>query len=457
MKILKNCLFGFAGLLLVVVLGAVIFFSTFDLNRYLEPITAQASAALGRKVTIEHAGLDLNIFKGIGLQLNNVQIADDVLFGAKEFFKLGEMTASLDTMAFLTKREIIVTSIVLSKITVHIIRDDKGVINAQLIGVRSLEAAVPGKTISDPQASAPLVLPLFLVKSISINDSTLIFDDTNKAMPLHLVAEQIKLRIDDLSMSGNNNIHMKANVNALSFQIADVTVLVRSIVPELTLDLSTLKLNGQLNIDLQGGEIQNLDLTSMILSKLTPIAVVGPMLSEMLQGSMGDLKLQNKTIIHSFTLNAPIKEGIMDIQTMHADATPIVVDAKGSVDLTRLNVDVGVNVKVSAELTQKLIKSASPLKGLVNDAQELLIPGKVSGIVPKLGYSPDLVFISKKIGSSEAADALGKQLDKVIEKNPEVGNLLNSVLGGGQKNDASNSDPESSKKMIKGLFNKILK
>jgi hypothetical protein len=114
----------------------------------------------------------------------------------------------------------------------------------------------------------------------------------------------------------------------------------------------------------------------------------------------------------------------------------------------------------------------------VDQEGSLYIPGKLSGIIPKVSYAPDLEYISKKVASNEAADAVGQQLDKVLEKNPEVRDILNAVLGG-VKEESTSVPPETkpftegaatsdqvqepqegstkAKKLINNIFNQILK
>ena len=551
MKILKYVLICIGIFILLAVLGVFIFINTFDLNKYITPITAQASNVLGRKVSVGHADLHLDLFKGVDLQVQNVVIADDQAYGTAPFFTLGKFSASLDTIALLTRKEILLTSIQISDMYVRIIKDEKGAINAQTITVQPATKETTGNVSTTTSNVTPIpALPVLIVKSITLEKSTVIFDDQNKAFPLHVPLEHISITVDrfsltdgfpikvnaaflsdvpniiinanmkidlaqmsvrtnDLDLSadlsslilsrvktisstfakmpmpeslkgslnitvepftasskGLDHLNAKADLNDLAFTFSDMPVHVRKVTIDTALDLSRPAINGVFNADLNEGVLQRFSLTQTVLAKLTLIPVLGPMMAEVLHNGSGQVTTQDdKTVIHSATLRTTLREGNMEVRTLNVNASPLNVDGHGKIDLSRMSVDLSLDARLSAVESQKLINSAKPLQGLLNDSMEIIIPGKLYGIVPHISYAPELSLITKKIATSQTSDQLGAQLDKVIQKNPEVGGLLNAVFGGTSSKDhgttQSSDDPKSegrsSEQLIKGLLNKVLK
>ena len=87
-------------------------------------------------------------------------------------------------------------------------------------------------------------------------------------------------------------------------------------------------------------------------------------------------------------------------------------------------------VYIAADLSAHLSNSIPPLKGILDQDQRLYIPGKISGQAPGVRYSPDMEYLGKKIVTSEGVKQISDQLDKVLNKNPQVKEILNNVLNG---------------------------
>ena len=546
MKLFINIFITLIVIIVLIGIAAFIFISTFDLNKYINPISNQASEALGRQVNIGYAKLHLDIFKGIDLHLKNITIAEDEHFGKKDFVRLEALTTSLDVQALISRHEIVLTSVELSGLHVNIIRDEKGTINAQTIGP---ESTVVDQSIVQPSTptsstqlpSVPPSMPQLLVKNIRITNSGLDYEDKNPSMPLHIPINQIAMNIDNfsliepfavtfkaavLSKSPNVDVHTnvvlnivqfaamvkdlnatsdlalidfsqfktampswsqipwptsargafkfkadpftistkglsgikaQANVDNFALNVLEYPLSLQSLSSNIDIDLSKSDLSGRVDVTATSGKIEHLNLTNIILSKLNGISVIGLVLSELVKGGLVDLALGDKTLINGAMFDSKFGDGVITINTFNLNTQPMVIDGQGNVQLKGLNVDVMTNISMSTEITQKLSKSAKPLQGLVNDKGSIFIPGRISGVIPKVSYSPDIAYITQKLGTSEAVDALGKQLDKVIEKNPEVGNILNAVFGKESTGTTQENAGESSKDSIKGFLNKVLK
>lgn len=234
------------------------------------------------------------------------------------------------------------------------------------------------------------------------------------------------------------------------------------------------QLKGHIEANVGEGIVEKLNIATSVLGKLGQIPVIGAALTEVINGSLREVLGGDTTAINKGSLVVNLAEGQATIDTLNLDTKPLIVDGKGTLNLTDLSTEIPLQVIFAADISQKMIKGVEQLQGLANEQGQIMIPGKISGTVPNVGYSPDLTYITKKVATNEAANALGQQLDKALEKNPEVRNLLNSVFGGNkstsqdttnQVNEGNATEPTENtesqgsdgKKMINNLFNSILK
>ncbi len=523
MKILKNVLLGIVALIVVLIVAVFIFISTFDLNKYLGPITTQASNALGRQVLIEKAKLSLSLSKGVDLNIINVLVAEDARFGPEAFLKIGQIDATLDLNELIFKHGIVITSMQLSNLHVNIIRDEKGMINAAAIGPKSTESSSTSTT--NVATSSSPTIPDFIVRRISIINGVVDYTDKAPDMPMRIIVDKVNVNIDDFSLTqdfpialqaavlsqtvnffvkakvsidalkqsaqvkdlsvnsdlallnmqhvkvalpslaqmpwpsnvagalsatlepinvsakGLSGVNAKVRLQQLSFKEADITIGLNSIYSEIEMDLSKPDLSGRVDALVLEGEIKDFNVTKALLNQLSAVPVVGPVLLEATKGNLPDLQMSNKTIINGSELKSTIAKGNYKIQKFTLSMDQVSLEAQGAVALANMQVDIPVKAMIEKELSSKLIKSVKQIEGLLNDNGSIQISGRISGIVPKVGFSADVNDIAKKVATSEATNALGEQLDKVIEKNPELGNILG----------------DSSKETIKGLLNSILK
>ncbi len=235
------------------------------------------------------------------------------------------------------------------------------------------------------------------------------------------------------------------------------------------------QLKGHIEANVGEGIVEKLNIATSVLGKLGQIPVIGAALTEVINGSLREVLGGDTTAINKGSLIVNLAEGQATIDTLNLDTKPLIVDGKGTLNLTDLSTEIPLQVIFATDISQKMIKGVEQLQGLANEQGEIMIPGKISGTVPNVGYSPDLTYITKKVATNEAANALGQQLDKALEKNPEVRNILNSVFGGNKAKttEATNqvdegattqpadttegADSQGSKKIINNLFNSILK
>ncbi len=114
---------------------------------FLPIVEAQASAALGRKVTAQH--LHVQLGRTTTMALDDVQIANAEGFPAdKPFVQIAKLTVAADVMAYLHGRQIVLPQIVLDQPVVEADQDASGKANWTLAIARSS----PDNAPADPDA-----------------------------------------------------------------------------------------------------------------------------------------------------------------------------------------------------------------------------------------------------------------------------------------------------------------
>ncbi|MEJ1974801.1 MAG: AsmA family protein [Acetobacteraceae bacterium] len=114
---------------------------------FLPIVEAQASAALGRKVTAQH--LHVQLGRTTTMALDDVQIANAEGFPAdKPLVQIAKLTVAADVMAYLHGRQIVLPQIVLDQPMVEAAQDASGKANWTL----AIAGSSPGDAPADPNA-----------------------------------------------------------------------------------------------------------------------------------------------------------------------------------------------------------------------------------------------------------------------------------------------------------------
>lgn len=205
MKKLKVFLIVIAGLILVLIIAAVIFLMTFDINRYKTQIVSQADAALGRKVDFEKAKLAFSLKQGVSLKVMNLRIAEDPLFGKDDFLSVKEASFAIDALGFIFNKKVDISGILIDSPRIRLIRDKDGSLNVNSLARPEKKAKAAGKTttVSSPakEVSSPAALPALLISTLRMNGGTLIYLDQGLTPPLSLEINQISLAANKISLS----------------------------------------------------------------------------------------------------------------------------------------------------------------------------------------------------------------------------------------------------------------
>ncbi len=121
-----------------------------------------------------------------------------------------------------------------------------------------------------------------------------------------------------------------------------------------------------------------------------------------------------------------VEEGVLYLDEAIVSSKVFDLLAKGSMNYL-LAVDMQTKLHLSVEASQAVSEQVKELGYLMDEEKRIAINAGISGTIPKLSYKPDVDL--KRIGTNALVEEGSKQLQKVIEQNPEVGAIINDVLG----------------------------
>ncbi len=245
MKKLKVVLIVFVALIVLLVLGVIIFLKTLDTEKIKLQITQQLTTLINRPVTIGNISFALSPTKGIALSVRQFSIADLPEFSSENFLSVKSINLDLDLGLFLSKRQILVSSVDISSPKINLIRTKDGKMNVPTVvdnNKVSVNLGVPiykqeTKTIARilQKLNTSLVesveaadqvsndsLSQLLIKVIHIKDGQLIFTDQLLSPAIIIPIEQISLEMNSVTLnkpfefkfdgslwSNEQNIHAK--------------------------------------------------------------------------------------------------------------------------------------------------------------------------------------------------------------------------------------------------------
>ncbi len=209
MKILKTILISLFVLVAVLIIAAVVFIKTFDVNRFKPQIINQASKALNRRIDFERAKLALSLQQGISLKISNLVIAEDPAFGKGDFFAVKDISLAVDVLKYLSKKEVNVPNVLIDSPRVTIIRQKDGSINAQTIAQASQNKNESTKPAINP---APLAIPAVFISYIKLNHGIVKFIDHSFEPPLQLEISDLNISLNKISLTEPFPITVEASI-----------------------------------------------------------------------------------------------------------------------------------------------------------------------------------------------------------------------------------------------------
>lgn len=264
---------------------------------------------------------------------------------------------------------------------------------------------------------------------------------------------------------GNLNIEELADVKAMPVVVkgkvnGNAAITAQGFDPNVL--LPSLKGNGEVTI--AEGSIEQFKLFQAMLG---PTLGRIPGLSQAIDGILNNV-LQKHVGSNTIALDKAqaqftIADSAVNLDNALLGSKTFDLEAKGKVGFD-MNASIATTLRLSSELSAKLVEDTKPLSYLQDETGRLKIDGQTEGVLPNVKFNPSFTF--KEAAKSAIVEEGSKQLQKVIEKNPEVGNILNAILGGGnegqqQQNAAgtnSEEDPNAkTKQQLNGLLNNIFK
>ncbi len=116
---LRFALIGFAVLLVILIALPFLI----NVNSFRPKIESEASAALGRQVTV--GNLSLSLFSG-HVEADNIAIADDPAFSKSPFVTAQSLKIGVEMMPLIFSRKVNVTEIVLEQPQINLLRPPTG-------------------------------------------------------------------------------------------------------------------------------------------------------------------------------------------------------------------------------------------------------------------------------------------------------------------------------------------
>ncbi|MFI5365630.1 MAG: AsmA family protein [Candidatus Binatia bacterium] len=210
------------GVLTVAVLAAALLAAAaLSLNRIIarnhNQILERAQAALGRPVTV--GTITVSLWGGLGIQLNNLRIADDPRFSAAEFVSAAALAARARLWPLL-HGVLEIGRIDLTRPEIHLIRDTSGQWNYATLKPTQPDAQPPAAMtapaivrVAAVTMTAPEALPL-LVSQATIDDGTLVIDDRSQNPARTTRVTHIDLALRDISQTTPIRFNLDAALQA---------------------------------------------------------------------------------------------------------------------------------------------------------------------------------------------------------------------------------------------------
>jgi AsmA protein len=173
-----------AGIFVVVLLALPFLI---NINSFRPKIEAEASSALGRKVTL--GNLKLSIFSGV-VEADNIAIADDPAFSTSPFVTAHSLKIGIELMPLIFSRQLHVTRVELVQPQVTLIKDPKGTWNFSSLG---------GAVSKNPVQSKPTEseVPNLSVALLSVSKGKVIVGRTNSSR--RRAFDNVNIRVTNFS------------------------------------------------------------------------------------------------------------------------------------------------------------------------------------------------------------------------------------------------------------------
>ncbi|MBF0490515.1 MAG: AsmA family protein [Candidatus Omnitrophica bacterium] len=432
MKILKTVFISIAVLIFVSIIAITVFLRTFDINKYLPQVTEQIGKTINRQVVIDHLSLNFSLTNGASLGIKGVTIKDDASFSTTNFLKLDEASLGLEFFPLL-RGQIHVSKVLLSSPHISIIRSSEGLMNIQtMVPVsKSIEHSNDSTPtpVSTPSTTnnAGLTLPAISIKSITLENGEISFEDKNPKMPLHVVIKNIGVTINNFSLTDTFDFVLHLNLLSKDKTNVDIT-------GHCSLDLSK---NG---VHVSALKIQS-NLNQLDLAQVKKISTILESIPVWPEESKGNLTIAIPTLdasakgLDKINLQVSITDGSIKLKELLSPITNINLDVE--TDLNQLNLktfkaNIGTGeitaqgniggLLTTPKYTMKLETKAIKVDELLDEKLwPAVVKGSINSQLSLSGESFDPEAMQKNL----KGDGILKLSDGKIEKL----NILDALLG----------------------------
>ena len=208
LKLIRIIILILIVLIIIVLIGGFIFLKNFDVEKYKPQIIQAASQAFGRPVDFRNIDLKVSLRKGIRFHLTDFSVAENPAFGVGDFIAVEEIAFGVDLFSFFVFRKISVPSVYVLSPRISIVRNAEGALNIQTIG-QDLQGSSQGKKpVSYPVGA----LPALLVNSLRIENAQISLIDKTIQPELKLAVTQASLNVQRFSFIRPFNVFFEAAV-----------------------------------------------------------------------------------------------------------------------------------------------------------------------------------------------------------------------------------------------------
>ncbi len=443
---MKKFLIILVVLIVLGIAGVAISLSMFDADSYRPVLVTALEQGLGRPVQLDRIALGWR--GGVVIELRGFAIPDDA--GRDEPLVRVEDISALVRFWPLLKKDVQVSSIVLTKPQVHVARDAQGRVNLLGLAALASPAAASGQTTS--VGTQPVTFKIALLR---IEDGTVHWTDATVQPSMDIWLRALDVTVKNISIGQPMDITARG---ALAAQTPNISVQGRFMPPDVSqpgafrsIKLSVERLPLEKILPAAGADVPQLrgtitttfegDLTSLNQAELmrtltgrgtlkmsdptmTNLNILREVFSKfsMLPGLMESLQAHlpqeyqakfaaNDTVFAPIDLAARIQDGLLQFDDAKFSTDTFMLTGSGQVGLDR-SVSIRSTLRIEPALTAAIIRSVKELQALANTSGEMEIPLMVQGTAPQLAVRPDLNYIASKVIASKAVDLLDDLLKK---------------------------------------------
>ena len=184
---------------LVVILIALPFL--INVNSFRPKIESEASAALGRQVSV--GNLNLSLFSGT-VEADNIAIADDPAFSKSPFVTAQSLKIGVELMPLIFSKQIKVTEIVLEKPEISLVKATNGTWNFSTMGGGS------AKKPAEPKAGESSAPPNVSIGKLNVNNAKLTVSKVGSSRKPRVYDD---VNIEVTNFSGTSQFPFKLSAN----------------------------------------------------------------------------------------------------------------------------------------------------------------------------------------------------------------------------------------------------